>query len=354
MLLRPPRHLILDLTRRCNLACFMCNTHAQGGDVFPAMSREVFEKVLEVVPWARRVVLGGCGEPFLEGDIFERLEAVRRANRRVYVEVYTNGTLLSRAGAARRAVELIAEFHFSVNGFSKGVYESIMLGSRFDRLEENLGLFADARGGARRRIRATAECIVMLRNLDELAAGVEFCRRVRIERLVFKPLWVFDGATRVELPDPGRDGARVRGALEAACLAGARLGIEVEIWDELKRLYSFTTIRKSLIQAVRGRCRRLRRRRPEIGRAPRGVACADPWTTAQVFDDGTVLLCCQGPTRLGSLAEATFTELWNGPEAEAYREGLRSGRHYKACRMCNRVRPGSIEAYEKGLPGRDG
>ena len=350
-----PDHLVLDLTRKCNLRCFMCNVHAHDdGDRYESMPDEVFDRLRPVFPHLRRITLGGNGEPFLDSRLFARLETIRALNPGVFVEVFSNATLLRDEREIRRALAGIDLFRFSVNAFSAGTYERTMVGARFAALQENLQRFAALRTKCGRRVRSTAECIVMRRNIDELPEGVAFCRETGLDELVFKPLWVIDEETRAEFvrpsDDPDRD--RLESSLRRAWLGGRARGVDVDAYRELRALYGIADLptpgRASLAA-------RLLRRGTAPGRAPAirlprrwsRLPCTDPWLTAQVFENGYVCLCCQGVTEIGSLKDAAFDELWHGPEARAYREGLASGRYHQACLGCSRVLPTRASAYEK-------
>lgn len=350
-----PKHLILDLTKKCNLSCFMCNTHASKGEaVFQTMSGEIFDKLVPVFPHVEMITLGGCGEPFMDADIFTRLELIRRLNPRVFIEVYSNATLLRDAERIEKAIEAIDKFQFSINAFTPERYESIMVGSRFEALRRNLALFSEVRRRSRRILHVTAECIIMRRNIDDLVTGVRFCKEFGIDTLVLKPLWIFDEVTRREFinPEGDEDRPRLESAMAAAWEEGKSLGVEVDIYHELRELYSLASLCRTGVENLVSKLRGWARKGPERPRLaceglPTGIPCRDPWLTAQVFDDGWVYLCCQGVTEIGNLCRESFSDAWNGPEATAYREGLLSGRYYKACRTCNRVSPSTVSNYEK-------
>ena len=75
--------------------------------------------------------------------------------------------------------------------------------------------------------------------------------------------------------------------------------------------------------------------------------CGLPWTQVQVFENGYVLLCCQGGTEIGNLQERPFEEIWDGEEAQRYRTGLLTGHYYKDCARCKLLFPEQAEVFEK-------
>jgi hypothetical protein len=73
--------------------------------------------------------------------------------------------------------------------------------------------------------------------------------------------------------------------------------------------------------------------------AARG-ACPGLWLTPVVRQDGHLMMCCadlRGELDLGSLAEASFRELWEGPKATAARLAHLAGRFEGVCAGCGGV-----------------
>ncbi len=360
-----PQNLILDLTSRCNLSCFMCNVHCRPGvkEDLMTMPDSVFEKVLPLAGGLGRLTLGGNGEPFLDPAVFDRLRRIRERGPAVAIDVFTNGTLLHTAARAQQAVALVDRFQFSVNAFTPETYASIMRGADFARLRENLALFREARAASGRAIHAVAECIVMKRNLSGLSLGVDFCREFGLDALWLKPLWIIDGETEKEFVPPGDEACceELRAQVRRAEEAGRACGVWVGVADEIRALYADKAgdgreEEGSPVSPV-----------PSGGRPPRrpggfslarwwkfagdilpeGSSCLDPWTTAQVFENGNVFLCCQEVTLVGNLHRQDFASIWNGRETRRYRRGLAAGQPYGACRTCPRIAPAKVDSYHK-------
>lgn len=366
----PPSNLILDLTSLCNLRCLMCNVHYRPGvkTDLQTMPDAIFAKLEPLFPRLCHITLGGNGEPFLDPRIFGRLERIRAVNPDVFIEVFTNATRLDSEAVAARAVSLIDRFLFSVNAFREEVYESIMAGSRFRQLQENLARFREARRRSARPVTATAECLIMRRNIPDLARGVEFCREFGLDTLVFKPMWIIDAVTDREFVRPAETETvgLLRRQIQLAREAGAACGVEVSVYGEIVQLYlqpdrppvpdgspagssgsgqaDTPAAPAGMGWLARGRQTLTRLLRP----APAGPSpCRDPWCTVQVFESGIVYFCCQGMTQIGDLRHASFDEIWHGREARAYRRGMERGLYYGACRTCNRIRPADLSAYFK-------
>jgi len=62
---------------------------------------------------------------------------------------------------------------------------------------------------------------------------------------------------------------------------------------------------------------------------------------SRVLVDGTVLYCCNTEVRVGSLAEARFSELWHGPAWQALRARFRRGDYLPSCAQCGKLNQNS-------------
>ncbi|NPU85310.1 MAG: radical SAM protein [Syntrophaceae bacterium] len=356
--------MILALTKKCNIACYMCNVHYKKGvlEEYPTMSSTVFSKIEPFFPFLKQLTLGGNGEPFIDKDIFHRLDRIRHLNKAVFIEVFTNGLLLDSPTLVREAVHAIDMFRFSINAFSKNNYESIMVGGKYDKLLHNLAVFKQVRNDAGMKIKTSVECIIMKRNISDIDKSVEFCRELGFDSLVFKPMWIIDDRTKEEFIKPEDAEADIlRELLPKVRHLGMRTGIEVEIYDEIFQLYfnrdkerrisddiSVVPVPKkhSYWGMMKNRItRNLANKSVDYEKLP----CSDPWNTIQIFENGSVLLCCQGLTPIGDLKESSIEEIWNGEEAQRYRRGMISGEYYGACRNCNRIVPRNLASYEKAI-----
>jgi MoaA/NifB/PqqE/SkfB family radical SAM enzyme len=91
-----PTWLVLLITARCNLHCYMCSFKDSGTPNpirtrFRDMTMELFDLILDTYPRSIVVELSG-GEPLAHPGIFEMIQ--RAHARRMKVHIPTNGTLL--------------------------------------------------------------------------------------------------------------------------------------------------------------------------------------------------------------------------------------------------------------------
>ncbi|HNR39672.1 MAG TPA: SPASM domain-containing protein [Acidobacteriota bacterium] len=372
-----PRSLILDLTSRCNLRCFMCNAHMEGSAVDPASFRdmpdEVFARLQPLVARADTINLGGCGEPLFTGRILDRLAQIREWNRDAYLLTFTNGTCFSSRTQTERLLSFFNEVHISLNGVAS--YDRVMTGSHYPLIRRNLEFVRDARRAGGKPEILVIGFIVMRRNLDDIIPAAHLAKEMGFSRIQYKSLWVFNQELQTEAIHQDPDLTRLaREQVRAAHTVG--IPVECEMWPELntrvsgnwganrvtQKLSPFRRRPPLVVRAgrmLRDDPRLFRERlirfigaygRRFIGRPPRrdmSLPCHYPWRQVQVFENGDVFFCCEGETRIGNLLAEDFPAIWNSEEAWRYRDGLFSGHFYRDCARCKVIFRDHHEAYIK-------
>ena len=117
------------------------------------MSDETFEVLQERISHSgtKHVVFSGFGEPLLH----PMLPAyVRRLRREVKgrIQVNTNAKALTRKLSAELVETGLDVLNVSYNGPEKEAYEQIMQGMKFEKLQENLEQFLEARGARKKPV----------------------------------------------------------------------------------------------------------------------------------------------------------------------------------------------------------
>lgn len=130
-----PVEFIVETTAKCNLYCPMCprETLKQPKE---DMTADVFERlVAESGHSGEHMMLIGLGEPFLDRDIFERIEYCAKHN--IHTLLSTNGTFLDEATCARILDSSLEHITLSFDGASKETFEYYRKGARFERVRDN-------------------------------------------------------------------------------------------------------------------------------------------------------------------------------------------------------------------------
>ncbi len=190
----------------CNLHCIMCEDHSPYSTTqtdrrnarLPKrrMDISLIRQVLQHSKGTplREIIPSTMGEPLLYGDFDEILDLC--AQYGVKLNLTTNGTF-PRKGAkawAERIVPVASDVKVSWNGANKKTQESVMLGSTWETVLENVRIFIDVRdehaalGG--NRCRATFQLTFMEVNFIELPEIVKLAAETGVDRVKGHHLWV--------------------------------------------------------------------------------------------------------------------------------------------------------------------
>lgn len=322
----------------CNLRCIMCEEHSphsllqiqrkQEGRPHRLMPLELIERVIsDAAPHGlREIIPSTMGEPLL----YEHFEAILGlcARYRVKLNLTTNGTF-PRLGArawAERIVPVTSDVKISWNGATKATHEAIMLGSRWDKVLDNLRTFISVRddhaaqGG--NRCRVTLQLTFLETNVAELADVVRLAIDLGVDRVKGHHLWAHFGAIKDLSMRRSPDAIRrwntavldARVAAERPLPSGRHILLEnIFLLDE----------EATEDLAPGGPC-------PFLGQ--------EAWVSAL----GRFDPCCAPDAQrrtlgeFGSLHERGLMEIWNG---EAYRDLQSTYRNRALCLGCNMRKP---------------
>ena len=335
-----PVELVISNTNRCNLRCVMCARQWEPDDVRgkQTIPLDAFRSLADAAfPFARWVSFSAAGEPLCSENIQEELRLVEKYN--VALEILTNGTLLGRSELLEPLLRTLRWIKISIDAASKSVFESIRRGGRFEQILENVERFNTARDALPpdRRPRLWFNIVLMKRNIEEFPAWVELAHRYQADCLHANHLLIHDRSLRPESLIFHKELANRY--IEAAAEAARQRALPF-VFPPLFKLGEGDDTRP------------LRPRRSVQHR------CPYPWTKVWIECDGTVVPCCSPHPRrphMGSLAESSFSEIWNGPEYQRLRESFRTGKLLEPCRNCYiRVQENSPDASETFLLNEQG
>lgn len=128
------------------------------------------QKQIAEMPCVEEVFFGGMGEPLLHKEISRMIKSLSPKTR---VSLLTNGTMLTSECSRELAGAGLSELWVSMDGFDRKSYESIQIGSRFDRILENIRGFNTARAGLNIQLGitfvVTPENVEQLKSIDSFA-----------------------------------------------------------------------------------------------------------------------------------------------------------------------------------------
>ena len=171
-----PVEYIVETTAKCNLYCPMCprETHIQPKE---DMTGAIFERLVqESGRTAEHMMLIGLGEPFLDRDIFDRIEYCARHN--ISTLLSTNGTLLDEKASARLLATPLEHVTLSFDGATRESFEYYRKGARFEKVRDNFVRFARMKRDRRSKLQVVVQMVRMERNASEVADFVRFWSNV--------------------------------------------------------------------------------------------------------------------------------------------------------------------------------
>lgn len=328
----PALHYYLEVTRRCNLRCKMCQyidwLRQTPGDVQKEdeLSTEDWKRVIDQTGRFSLLTFTG-GEPWVRPD-FPELFAYACAKRLVHC--ISNGTLWTEE-TVRQCLDNAAASIPLRGLLSLGVSLDAP-GARHDEIRGLEGAFEKAtrmvsrlvqrrRSEGRRWPVVHVTSVIQDANLDVLPAMAGVARDIGADVLNLTIENRFNDVANVGLADPASISAAdipfprvepevLRKALHDTIAAAAKAGVTLRL------------PRMPLEQVVRyytGAC--------DVS----GFECREPWSTLYIGRKGEVYPCfiC----RVGSVREQSLRRLWNGPEMRAFRLRCREGL-WPICRGC--------------------
>ncbi len=320
---RGPVHAELDITDRCNVACYFCNQ--QDVRTKEQISLAHLTRLIDELAQngLRSVRLSGGGDPLFHSAILEFLDHLHR--RGVVIDnLTTNGVLLGPDVARRLVAHRAREVIFSLNAVDAPDYQRMMKAQprTFDRVVESI------RGLVRERGRSSYPGVVVQflidrRNFTELARMYELGRalgadRIAVSNVLDIPL---DRIDRELLLTP-EDTEALRPHLEEILRRDRDARVlmphfPVDEWNEIVASY-----RRRIATGPEA---------PPIATAPsfreENGHCFFGWYTATIRGNGDLYPCCllmsHDYAPLGNAINGRFVDHWNGPAFTRLRQEQR-------------------------------
>src|ERR1043165_9752196 len=154
-----PAEYIVETTAKCNLYCPMCprETHPQPKS---DMTTEVFERlVAEAADTAEHMMLIVLGEPFMDPQIFQRIEFCHQHS--ISTLLSTNGTFLDERNAARILDSPLDQITLSFDGAKKETFEFYRKGANFEKVRDNFVRFSKMKHERRSRLQVVVQMVKM-------------------------------------------------------------------------------------------------------------------------------------------------------------------------------------------------
>ena len=317
-----PVHAELDLTDRCNVACYFCNQQdLRTKEQIPI--KKTTELIDEMAAnGLRSVRLSGGGDPLFHREINDVLTHL--ASRSIVVDnVTTNGVALNRDIASFLVANKGREVIFSLNAVDAADYARMMKvkPALFDKVIENIKTLVEVRGDSIYPSIVT-QFLIDRDNVTRMVEMYDLARSLGVDRIAVNAV--------LEIPRERID---------------RELLLRPEDAD-LAEPYVEELLRKDtdagLLQidfAVWGWNTMMTRVRDRVGIQPtnmypvapsfkdRNDGCFFAWYTAAITGNGDIRPCClllnPDVPPLGNVHESSMTDHWRGPMFEKMRDEMR-------------------------------
>lgn len=305
-----PATVILGLTSRCQLRCKMCIEHAALSFKRPKISQDiepaVLAKILPIIYQAKKLVLGGVGEPLLYRNLISFLKDVREHNPKLVIEMYTNGQLLDSYQTIEAILTTIDILHISLNAWDN--YEQLMVGARWPRITKNLELVSEIKKTIDKKTLIWLDMVMLKDGYTDVEKMLNWASELAFTGVICKDLWIMNEYTK-----------------QQSIRADQTFLKKVQVYLKQQKKYakekSITLAADELLDKAQ----------------KKEETCTAPWDMVQIAEDGRVLLCCNGYTLVGNLKSMSFDEVWNGKISENYRKGIKQKKYYAECKKCKIV-----------------
>ena len=323
----------------CNLRCIMCEDHSPysstqsdrraAGRPKRRMGIDLIRRVLAESRGSglREIIPSTMGEPLLYRHFDEIIDLC--AEYGVMLNLTTNGTFPKKG--ARRWAERIApvtsDVKVSWNGATKRTHETVMLGSSWETVVDNVRTFIEVRDahadGGGNRCRVTFQLTFMEVNAAELPGIVRLAAELGVDRVKGHHLWVhFDRMNHQSMRRNPDAIARWNDIVDSAYEAAERYRLPSGGKVLLENIFRLDERNGGDI-APNGEC-------PFLGR--------EAW----VASDGRFNPCC-APDALrrslgefGNLNSVSLYEIWESP---AYKSLQANYMRKPLCQACNMRKP---------------
>jgi pyruvate-formate lyase-activating enzyme len=357
----PPK-LGIDIAGTCNVKppCVYCEWDVaksrEGDNVELPFNPTTLREYGPYFENAFQLVNCSIGEPFMVKSIDATLDAFGARGK--VLELTTNGQILTDVNI-KKLLGRNAHLYISLDAATPETYARLR-NDTFTRVLDNLERLIAAKGGPGALPHVYVVFMPQRANVHEVDAFVELCARLRVDRLVLRPLNPSPGVNLVwdrggyhydyqkEIL-PFEDLVRISGRVAGLCArAGVALSDQLdfaaglagqfkELWEQGRRDAQSVPLAVTMAPPEVPRANEpawvpvaLERRVPAPEPVPAGKKpiCTEPWNGLYILRRGT-LPCCYGGGAIAPMGD--FKEAWNGPLMLELRKELAAGRFHKYC-----------------------
>ncbi|HUP60068.1 MAG TPA: radical SAM/SPASM domain-containing protein [Thermoanaerobaculia bacterium] len=320
---RGPVHAELDLTDRCNVACYFCNQQdlrTKESIPLPKLT-DLIDELAE--GGLKSVRLSGGGDPLFHRDVVHVMDHL--AKRNVVIDnLTTNGVALNTEIATRLVNNKAREVIFSLNAVDAADYARMLQvkPALFDKVLENIRNLVAIRGDSIYPS-IVVQFLIDRTNMHRLADMYDLGRALAPDRIAINQVLEIPNERIDEKLIVGEDDCAVAEPLVEEILRRDRgaglLQIDFSIWSWNVMLHN---VRQRLESPAHNAYPTAPAYREENG------GCFFAWYTAAITGNGDIRPCClllsPEVKPLGNIHDKPkFADHWNGPAFTKMRDEMR-------------------------------
>jgi MoaA/NifB/PqqE/SkfB family radical SAM enzyme/Tfp pilus assembly protein PilF len=309
-----PRILLITLSNRCNLNCYMCGR----GDSVWEISPVIIEQIIGLLPYLELLTWQG-GEVFLV-DSFNSLFEKTFGFEYLKQIIITNALLINEEWADRLTRRNNVGLTISIDSVDKKIYEYIRRGASFERLTQNLKIINRARKKYSSNMVTTLRCTIMKANYGQLERFIEFAKDFEFDIIQMAPLSI-DGY------DP--EDIFVHKDLEII----KQISDTMPKIRDLARKYKIKLL-DWIPTSVENNNASKKEREPlmeDKSIERKKPLCFRPWKQLAMNVKGYFFPECLCAKPIGDVFHNTLEEIWNSEEMQMYRKKLLENRYTDWC-----------------------
>jgi len=317
-----PRALSLEITGRCNLKCRMCplteGTTSSGARAMGIPSEIWAGLVEELLPTLDLIAFTGFGEPMLHAAFGQMLQDADRHQTNIVFN--TNGTIFPESlRNALLNLEYLSGINVSIDTSSAETYEDI----RGGKVEKSLQTLNSINALLGDRTTVTASAVAMKSTIGTFPDLVSALAEIGISNLVIQNL---HDQSREGLDEHLASAPHAAESLSRTREVAAEQRVQLHFEDEAR-------LRMEIEEPDRA---------SETYLAPAiSKRCNIAWEMPHIDSLGGVYPCCRASAVatecMGSLAEQSFAEIWNGPKFRSFRSRMLGEKVPAICSQCTAV-----------------
>ena len=168
-----PKFLTIETCDYCNAKCVMCPKGMEKhGEHSGIMDDDTFLILLDELrshaDWINMICMNSDGEPLLDKKLAERIRRLKDIGIK-HVYFSTNGALLSEEKIRELLRSKVDDIRISINGFTKGTYEKIMAGLKYEQVMNHIHCLIRMRDA----MKSNTEIRLRMVEMDENACETE-------------------------------------------------------------------------------------------------------------------------------------------------------------------------------------